>query len=123
MKRDFTISASLRLVGGGKLFGPGIASLLEGIVQNGSLRQSAKEMGMSYNKAFHIVKDCEAQLGFPLLRRFKGGTGGGGAELTEEGSRLLADYRSFEQEARVALERLKEEHFSWIAEEKEGDFQ
>lgn len=121
MKHDLTISASLRLVGGGKLFGPGIAALLEGVVQNGSLRQSAMDMGMSYNKAFYIVKECEAQLGFTLLRRFKGGTGGGGAELTKEGRRLLADYRSFEQEAESALERLKEQYFSWITEEKEED--
>lgn len=119
MKRTITISSSLRLMGGGKLFGPGIAALLEGIVQNGSLRQSALEMGMSYNKAFRIVKECEAQLGFPLLRRFKGGTGGGGAELTEAGARLLADYRSFEQEATTALKQLAARHFTWLAEQEE----
>lgn len=119
MKRNITISASLRLMGGGKLFGPGIAALLEGIVQNGSLRQSAIEMGMSYNKAFRIVKDCEVQLGFPLLHRFTGGTGGGGAQLTEAGAKLLADYRSFEQEAETALEHLSAKYFSWLTDQEE----
>lgn len=114
MQENITISASFRLMGENKLFGPGIAALLEGVARTGSLRQSAMAMNMSYNKAFRIVRDCEAQLGFPLLTRFKGGTGGGGAQLTPQGTQLLADYQSFKQEAETMLAQLSNKYFAWL---------
>ena len=90
MGKPVRVSASLRIVRDGKLFGPGVAQLLEGVAQLGSLRRSAARMEMSYNKAWSVVHDCEEQLGFALLERRIGGAGGGGAALTEKGKELLA---------------------------------
>lgn len=111
MREKMTVQATLRIQCGGKVFGPGIARLLEGVRDHGSLRQSASEMGMSYNKAWHVVRESETRLGFPLLARKVGGARGGGAELTAQGAELLARYRAFETEAQAALAALAERHF------------
>ena len=114
MGKQVRVSASLRIVRDGKLFGPGVAQLLEGVAQLGSLRRSAARMEMSYNKAWSVVHDCEEQLGFVLLERRIGGAGGGGAALTEKGKELLTRYRVFEREAHELLDRLAEQHFAGL---------
>ena len=105
MAEKIRVRASLRLVKEGKLFGPGIAQLLEGVDKLGSLRRSAAHMQMSYNKAWSVIHDCEEQLG---------GAGGGGAALTEKGRELLCRYRAFDTEAHEMLERLAQEYFAEI---------
>lgn len=111
MKEGLQVKSTLRLVRGDKVFGPGIAALLEGVDRHGSLRKSAMELGMSYNKAWHVVRECEKGLGFALLCRHAGGVGGGGAELTPEGGQLLEAWRAFEGEAKATLEQLAEKYF------------
>lgn len=105
-------AATLRiLMDGDKAFGPGLAQLFEGIEAYGSLRRSAAEMGMSYNKAWNIVKNSEALLGRSLVTRRAGGAKGGGAALTDAGRDLLARYRAFEKAGKQALARLAEQYF------------
>lgn len=70
------------------LFGRGIAELCRGIRELGSLNAAAKSMGMAYSKAWRIVKDTEAALGFALLDR----DGAHGSTLTAEGDKLLDAY-------------------------------
>ena len=55
MEQPLKVRASLRIVREDKLFGPGVAQLLEGVEQLGSLRRSAARMEMSYNKAWSVV--------------------------------------------------------------------
>ena len=112
MDQGLQVKSTLRLVRREKVFGPGIAALLEGVGSHGSLRKSAMELGMSYNKAWHVVRECEKELGFALLRRHAGGVGGGGAELTPEGAQLLGAWRAFEGEAKAALDQLAEKYFA-----------
>ena len=112
MYEPLQIQAGLRIFRRGeKAFGPGIARLLEGVEELGSLRSSARRMGMSYNKAWSVLHSCEAHLGYPLLHRHSGGAGGGGASLTEEGRRLLSRYRAFEAEAETMLDQLARQYF------------
>lgn len=112
MNENWAVCAPLRIVcGGQKLFGPGIAELLAGVAQNGSIRRTAAEMGMSYNKAWSILRACERELGFSLLDRQAGGAHGGGAKLTEQGANMLARYQAFEGEARDALDALLHKYF------------
>lgn len=111
-QNKITAAATLRiLVDGDKAFGPGLAQLFEGIEAYGSLRRSAAEMGMSYNKAWNIVKNSEALLGRSLVTRRAGGAKGGGAALTDAGRDLLARYRAFEKAGKQALARLAEQYF------------
>lgn len=49
-------------------------------------------MGISYSKGRKMIKQLEHQLGFPVVQRWTGGSGGGGSLLTEKGERLMAAY-------------------------------
>lgn len=78
-------------------FGPGVAELLEDIEETGSVRNASEKMGLSYSKAWMMIRNASAGLGAEIVNRTKGGIGGGGsATLTEAGKDILARYRSFE---------------------------
>lgn len=112
MNQKLSVQSTLRLIKGEKIFGPGIATLLEGIQKSGSLRKSAMKMGVSYSKAWKMVHSCEEHLGFKLLVCQIGGTGGGGAKLTTEAKELLDNFRAFEQEAQDVLQSLVDKYFN-----------
>ena len=96
-------------------FGPGVMRLLALTDEKQSLRAAAMEMNMSYSKAWTSVRNCEKTLGFALLERRTGGTGGGGASLTEEGRDFLAAYGRFAREFSESTETLMEKHLSrWL---------
>ena len=77
---------------GKKFFGPGRAQLLMMIDKNGSLSKAAKEMGMSYRKAWSMVEDMNQRRQQPYVELHKGGAQGGGAELTETGKKVLSSF-------------------------------
>lgn len=89
-----------------KCFGPGVAELLERIREEGSLRKAASDMHMAYSKAWSILRDCERALGFPMLEKKAGGRNGGSSVLTENGEKMLEQYREFERRLRQESERL-----------------
>lgn len=112
MGHKIATEATLRIVcDEQKAFGPGLAQLLEGIELHGSLRRSAAAMGMSYNKAWNIVRHSEQCWGVDLIERRIGGVRGGGAVLTSAGHDLLCRYRAFERAGQQALEQLVHAHF------------
>ena len=80
-------------IDGKKFFGPGRAQLLLMIEKNGSLSKAAKEMGMSYRKAWAMVEDMNKRGQKPYVELHKGGTKGGGAELTETGKKVLFTFQ------------------------------
>lgn len=82
----------------GTFFGPGPARLLTLIEGGDSLHQAAVKMGMAYSKAWRIISHAEKELGFSLLTRQRGGTGGGGSALTEDARLLLSRYNKYEEE-------------------------
>jgi molybdate transport system regulatory protein len=76
--------------------GPGKIALLEGIARTGSLSAAARELGMSYRRAWlllHSVNDAFTQ---PAVLLSIGGRDGGGAKLTPFGESLVSTYRQFE---------------------------
>lgn len=79
-------------IDGKKFFGPGRAQLLMMIDENGSLSKAAKEMGMSYRKAWSMVEDMNQRGQQPYVELHKGGAQGGGAELTETGKKVLSSF-------------------------------
>ena len=76
--------------------GPGKAELLEHIHKVGSISGAAKRMGMSYMRAWTLVKTMERCFKKPLVAVARGGAKHGGAELTENGKRVLTLYRKME---------------------------
>ena len=101
----------LRVYGEEKIFGPGIAELLEHVDELHSLRKATQTMGMAYSKAWNIVKNAENALGFPLLTSTVGGKGGGSAQLTDRGRRFLNAYRRFESVVHAYADEIFEEMF------------
>ena len=80
------------------VFGRGRAELLEAIDSTGSMSAAARKMGMSYRHAWAMLEASERRIGRPLLRRSRGGAGGGGARLTETTYTMLKTFRSVEAE-------------------------
>lgn len=80
---------------GNKFFGEGPLRLLRCVEKTGSLRAAAIEMEMAYSKAIRLLKQAEANLGFPLTQRSTGGKDGGGSVLTPEGKRWLRQYEAY----------------------------
>ena len=90
-------------VDGERMFGPGTHELLRHVVATGSLHQAAGIMGMSYSKAWHLVRKTEDHLGFKLIERRVGGVAGGGSSLTPEGGELVARFDAFTAESEQAM--------------------
>jgi molybdate transport system regulatory protein len=95
-----------------RLFGPGAQELLRGVDDTGSLSRAAKDMGMSYSKAWRMVDEIERGLDVRLLERQTGGLTGGGSRLTAEGSLVLERFEAFIRDADDMLEVLFHKHFA-----------
>lgn len=101
--------------GPAEMIGPGKAELLERIDRCGSIAAAGREMGMSYKRAWELVRMMNAMFRDPLVDSTRGGPGGGGAVLTETGRRVLALYRAFEADAVAAGAAQLEELQSMLA--------
>jgi molybdate transport system regulatory protein len=91
--------------GGTIVLGPGKADLLEAVRDSGSLRRGAAGLGMSYMRAWNLVKTMNAAFKEPLVALARGGAKHGGATLTPTGVRVLALYRRMERSALRAASR------------------
>lgn len=94
-----TLSLRIRF-GGADMIGPGKAALLDRIAATGSIAAAAREMGMSYKRAWMLIETLNAMFDAPLVESSRGGTAKGGAVLTERGQAVLAEYRAVEEAAR-----------------------
>lgn len=91
----------------GYVFGEGTFRILSKIQELGTLSGAAGALGMSYRHAWGIVRTVERRIGRPVLKTYKGGKlGGGGAELTEEGSLLLKKYLEVKEALMNVSEKL-----------------
>lgn len=84
--------------------GPGKARLLQGIAEMGSLSAAARELDMSYMRAWRLVHTMNACFREPLVELSRGGREQGGATLTATGSRALELYREMERRSREAID-------------------
>lgn len=64
-------------------------ALLGQIAAQGSITRAAKAAGMSYKAAWDAIDELNNLADQPLVARSVGGKGGGGAQLTPAGERLL----------------------------------
>ena len=79
--------------------GPGKVALLEAIGDTGSLTAAAKQLDMSYRRAWLLLDDLNRSLKKPAVESAIGGAHGGGSQLTETGRALVAHYRGVEATA------------------------
>jgi len=80
-------------------FGEGKYRLLSYVQSKGSLSAAAKELNMSYRKAWGDIRKAEEGFGVRLIEKTRGGSGGGSATLTEEGVEIMNMYSEFKEAA------------------------
>jgi molybdate transport system regulatory protein len=101
------------ILSSGARVGPGKAKLLESIRETGSISAAARDMGMSYKRAWLLIDSINQAFEIPVVTAAIGGFHGGGARLTEFGRDLLERYRRIEAQSQAqaaddmtALERI-----------------
>ncbi|MDR3697722.1 winged helix-turn-helix domain-containing protein [Mucilaginibacter sp.] len=99
------VSGSLWLESDGKhFFGPGPVELLERIAETGSISEAAKQMQMSYKKAWELVNALNMQTKNPVVIPRTGGEKGGGSIITEEAKALINYHREMRKRFTKFLE-------------------
>ena len=73
----------------GVFLGEGRIKLLKAIESTGSISKAAKSINMSYKKAWNLIDSINKNGMAPSVVKNTGGTGGGGAELTPYGKKLI----------------------------------
>lgn len=100
----------VRLVYTKPYFGPGTVTLLRQIHSLGVVREASEKTGISYSKAWTMIRTAEEESGIELVRRQPGGKFGGTAEVTEAGLELIRRYeeleKSVEQFAEAEYQRI-----------------
>jgi molybdate transport system regulatory protein len=69
------------------------------VQRTGSLAQAARDMGMSYRRAWLLMRSLNASLRSPASLAVRGGQLGGGATVTPLGRALIRTYRQMEGNA------------------------
>ena len=94
---------TLRLdFGPGRAIGHGKIRLLEAVREYGSISAAGRAMGMSYRRAWLLIDELNHIFEKPVIDAKHGGSGGGGAELTRFGHRVVQRYRAIEAKAHAA---------------------
>ncbi|MBI4300062.1 MAG: LysR family transcriptional regulator [Chloroflexi bacterium] len=115
LEGDVSVHARAWIEAGARTYlGYGRVVLLERIDEHGSISAAARSMGMSYRHAWDLVESMNHLGGVPLVQTATGGSGGGGARLTEAGRaavrlfrRLDGKLQEFRQEIAAELAELR----------------
>jgi molybdate transport system regulatory protein len=83
----------------GSQIGHGKIRLLELIAKHGSISRAAKEMSMSYRRAWLLADEINRIFKTPVIEKQHGGSGGGSAKLTSFGHAVVGHYRSIEAQS------------------------
>ena len=91
------------LAGASPAMGPGKARLIRLIASTGSISAAAREMGMSYRRAWQLVDAVNASFNQPVVTTAVGGKRGGGAVVTDFGKRVVEAYYRMEAKASAVI--------------------
>ena len=97
------------------LDGEGFELLLD-LDRTGSLTTTARNLGMSYRKAWGMLHYVEQHLGFNLTEKRRGGASGGRTVLSEKGRQLVRAYNSLRHETDIAMKSIANVFFNRINE-------
>ena len=103
-KSGDALSIRIDLAGGGRV-GPGKIAVLEEIARTGSISAAGRALGMSYRRTWNLVEELNTILGRPVVETSAGGSGGGGALLTDAGRAVIACYRAIEADSTAAARK------------------
>lgn len=109
---------TVRLFAEEKCYGPGVHRLLRAVEEHCSLRSAAASMNMAYSKAWGIVRAAEQGFGCKLLHSTIGGSGGGGAALTDQARQIMAAYDEYCRQLETYGQELFRRLFGFCAKEE-----
>jgi molybdate transport system regulatory protein len=98
------LSIRLDLASGARI-GPGKVAVLEEIGRSGSISAAGRVLRMSYRRTWELVEDLNRSLGTPVVETAAGGSGGGGAVLTQAGKAVIERYRAIEMDTALAARK------------------
>jgi molybdate transport system regulatory protein len=98
------LSIRVDLASGARI-GPGKVAVLEEIARSGSISGAGRALHISYRRTWELVEDLNATLGAPVVQTAAGGSGGGGASLTELGQAVVTRYRAIEEACAAAAKK------------------
>jgi molybdate transport system regulatory protein len=85
--------------------GPGKIGLLEAIRDAGSLSRGARNIGMSYRRAWLLIESMKQSFREPVTVASTGGKDGGGMLVTAFGDALIKNYRQLERDFSTLAQR------------------
>jgi len=95
----------IRVIAGDQIaLGPGKVDLLEAIDRSGSISKAARELGLSYRRAWNLVDTMNKSFKSSLVEGSAGGKKGGGAHLTPLGKKIAKTYRTMESKVEAAMQ-------------------
>ena len=104
-KDKITCLPRIRVIAGNQIaLGPGKVDLLEEIDRSGSISKAARELGLSYRRAWTLVDTMNKSFKSSLVEGSAGGKKGGGAHLTPLGKKMAQTYRTMESKAEAAMQ-------------------
>lgn len=77
--------------------GPGKVDLLRLVAKTGSISEAARQLGMSYMRAWTLVQTMNRCFTSDLVLSVRGGKTGGGAHLSPLGQKILGLYTEMEK--------------------------
>ena len=89
----------------GTFLGNGRIQLLKKINETGSINDAAKELNMSYRKAWSLLDSMNKEAPEPYVLKSTGGQGGGGTEVTEAGKKAIAGFDALNDKCQHFLEK------------------
>ena len=103
MPKEAEVKFRLRITRGDDIaVGPGKIDLLVAIARTGSITAAARELGMSYRRAWLLVDTMNRCFKSPVVEAEAGGRSGGGTALTPVGIEAVRRYRRIERAAAKA---------------------
>ncbi|MBU3654065.1 MAG: LysR family transcriptional regulator, partial [Limnohabitans sp.] len=86
--------------------------ILRRLGEVGSISQAARSAGVSYKAAWQALETLSNLAGTPLIEKVVGGSGGGGAQLTQAGQQVLQGAEKLAQARSTVLAVLQKNTLS-----------
>jgi molybdate transport system regulatory protein len=84
-------------------------ALLNEIVKSGSLSSAARKLKISYQNAWTMINVMNLTAPKPLVVKQRGGTNGGGAEISEYGKRIMKEYQQINETVKKVVGQINVE--------------
>lgn len=91
--------------------GEGRIQLLKSLNKTHSLSKSAKELNISYKKAWNLIDSVNKNAPQLVVTKSTGGSGGGGSTLTDYGKELITTFDTINSNCWKFLDKQAEKHF------------